>query len=49
MSSKDISLSNRINGDEDSDSHLFGGVMTHYSNRLFQMTSSRDFNIRLAA
>ena len=48
-SKKDITVSKRISGDQDSDATLFGGILTNHASRLFEMTTSRDKSIRFAA
>jgi len=48
MESNDqISLSNQISGDQDSDASLIGACCIQHASRLFQMTSSMKPNIRL--
>ena len=46
-SNKDITVSKRISGDQDGDATLFGGVLTNHANRLFQMTKSKEPQVRL--
>lgn len=48
-SREDVTISSRISGDQDEDSSLVGGVLTKHAPRLFQMTSSDNDRIRLAA
>mmetsp|Transcript_4615 Transcript_4615/g.10933 ORF Transcript_4615/g.10933 Transcript_4615/m.10933 type:complete len:1809 (+) Transcript_4615:256-5682(+) len=50
MDSKtNITVSNKISGDQDADATLFGGVLTSHATRLFQMTQSEDRTLRYAA
>ncbi len=44
-----ISLSNKISGDQDSDSSLIGGVMTQHSARLYEMSSNSHPKIRVGS
>jgi cohesin loading factor subunit SCC2 len=44
-----VTVSKRISGDQDGDATLIGGVLTQHAPRLFQMTTSHDHRIRLAA
>jgi cohesin loading factor subunit SCC2 len=46
---QNITVSNRISGDQDGDASLFGGVLTNHAPRLFEMTQSQDKRIRFAA
>lgn len=48
-STKSITLSKKISGDQDADATLFGGVLTSHAARLFQMTQSEDRALRFAA
>lgn len=47
-SNQNITLSNKISGDQDSDATLVGGVLTQHSPRLYQMTKDRNERIRYA-
>jgi len=44
-----ITVSKRIEGDQDGDATLFGGVLTNHADRLFQMTHTQDRRVRFAA
>ena len=50
MESKaNITVSKRIEGDQDGDSTLFGGVLTSHADRIFEMTQCADQSIRFAS
>lgn len=44
-----VTLSKQIAGDQDGDATLFGGVLTNHTDRLFEMTHSKDRLLRFAA
>jgi cohesin loading factor subunit SCC2 len=44
-----VTLSKKIQGDQDSDATLVGGVLSQHANRLFQLTACRNPLIRFAA
>jgi len=46
-SNKQISLTNQISGDQDSDASLIGACCIQHASRLFEMTASTDSMIRL--
>merc|ERR1711865_529159 len=46
---KDITVSKKISGDQDGDATLFGAILTNHASRLFEMTKSREKDIRFAA
>jgi cohesin loading factor subunit SCC2 len=46
---EDITLAQRISGDQDGDATLFGSVLTNHAQRLFEMTQSADRNVRFAS
>ncbi|KAL7576521.1 hypothetical protein ACA910_018019 [Epithemia clementina (nom. ined.)] len=46
---KSITVTKQISGDQDSDSNLFGGVLTSHADRLFEMVGSRDVELRLSS
>jgi len=48
-SDRTITTAKRISGDQDSESTLFGGVLTNHAIRLFEMTQSRNREVRFAA
>ncbi|KAG7341962.1 sister chromatid cohesion C-terminus-domain containing protein [Nitzschia inconspicua] len=48
-SKKNITVSKKISGDQDSDAILCGGILTRHDSRIYEMTSSRDVSIRYAA
>ena len=47
-SNQNITVSNKISGDQDSDATLVGGVLTCHSQRLHDMTKDRNERIRYA-
>jgi cohesin loading factor subunit SCC2 len=50
MESKtNITVSNKISGDQDADATLFGGILTNHAQRLLEMTQFRDEGLRFAA
>ena len=46
---KTITVTKQIAGDQDGDSNLFGGVLTSHANRLFEMVSSNDVEMRFSS
>jgi cohesin loading factor subunit SCC2 len=48
-SKKNVTVSKRISGDQDSEAVLFGGIIRHKSSRIYEMTHSRNVSIRFAA
>lgn len=48
-SNTNVTLSKKIQGDQDSDATLVGGVLAQHANRLFQLTAYRNPLIRFAA
>jgi len=48
-SNNKITLSKRISGDQDGDATLFGSVLTNHASRAFEMTQSKDQNLRFAS
>ncbi|KAL3916072.1 MAG: hypothetical protein SGILL_005346, partial [Bacillariaceae sp.] len=48
-SKKRVTVSKKISGDQDSDATIFGGIITHQSPRVYQMTQSQNLSIRFAA
>ena len=48
-SDEKITVSKRIEGDQDGDATLFGGVLTNHADRLFEMTHAKDRRVRFAA
>jgi cohesin loading factor subunit SCC2 len=44
--SDNITVREKISGDQDGDATLFGGVLTSHSNRLYEMIHSRNSDIR---
>ena len=45
-SQKNITISNRISGDQDGDSSISGSVLTKHADRLYEMTLSKDEKVR---
>jgi cohesin loading factor subunit SCC2 len=45
-SQKNITVSNRISGDQDGDSSISGSVLTKHAPRLYEMTMSKDEKVR---
>jgi len=43
---KDITVSNRISGDQDGDSCISGSVLTKHADRLYELTQSKDEKVR---
>ncbi|KAL3921434.1 MAG: hypothetical protein SGILL_002747 [Bacillariaceae sp.] len=48
-SKKNVTVSKKVSGDQDSEAVLFGGIIRHKESRIYKMMSSRNVSIRFAA